>query len=98
MNFITFYVTNQVASFFLATSLWSRRSWRQRFLFRSRSRFFWTFFQIYCQLLNKFSEEEWIGVLAELIEDKPVSQLTFRQDVLETLANIFIIFMTNLEK
>ena len=52
--------------------------------------------QLYRQLSDELSEEVLVGVLGELIENKPVSDLTFGKDVLQTFSNILVIFVSDL--
>ena len=54
--------------------------------------------QLYRQLSDELSEEVLVGVLGELIENKPVSHLTFGEDVLQTFGHILVIFVSDLKK
>ena len=52
--------------------------------------------QLNCKFSDELSEEVLVGVLGELIENKPVSNLTFGEDVLQTFSNILVIFVSDL--
>ena len=52
--------------------------------------------QLNGEFSDELSEEVLVGVLAHLIENKPISDLTLGENIFKTLSHIFIILVTNL--
>ena len=53
--------------------------------------------QLNCKFSDELSEEVLVGVLGDLIENEPVSNLTFGEDVFKTFSHILVILVSNLD-
>ena len=54
-------------------------------------------FELYGQLLDKLSVEEWVAVLTELVQNEPVAKLTLGQNVCQALVNVLVILVSDLK-
>ena len=49
------------------------------------------------ELPDELSEEVLVAVLRELVHHEPVSHLAFGENVLQTLGNVLVVLVTNLQ-
>ena len=52
--------------------------------------------QLYRQLSDELSEEVLVAVLRKLVHHEPVRNLTFGENILQTLCNVLVVLVTNL--
>ena len=63
----------------------------------SRLGFLWSELQFDGELPDKLSEEVLVAVLGELVHHEPVSHLTFGENILQTLCDVLVVLVTNLQ-
>ena len=54
-------------------------------------------FELNGQLLDKLPVEVWVAVFRKLVEDKPVPQLSLREDICQALLDVLVILVPDLK-